>query len=300
MFFFKIYLCFISITNLSVLCKKLGDYTYVHVHTCSYCQVWLLRIAKKLHVTRVNSLPVLTDGRRSIMPKTMVPPPAKACLTSSDSEHSAFDRPKRRIYRETTVYDAVAGRACYRGLIRKPPLIASTRDTASSSTVRIPPEEVLFRSRGAPQRYEETDFYWANEKLPLQGAELPDSDLLKAVHAYASNFYGRKGGKADFRSLDETALMAVGVLLEEWADDLLGNGGEGVFVEGEAVKGAEAVKEGESIHRGEGLKEGEAANDEEAVKAEEEMVGEWYASEILGHDETENEEGGQRRKRRKV
>lgn len=247
----------------------------------------------------------------------MLPPPDKARLTSSDSENSAFERPKRK-YRETTVYDAVAGRACYRGLICKTPLIASTRDTASSSTVQVPPEEVLFRNRGAPQRYEETDFYWANEKLPLQGAELPDSDLLKAVHAYASIFYGRRGGKADFRSLDESALMAVGVLLEEWADDLLGRGGEGVFVEGEAVneseaveggeavnegeavKGAEAVNERETIFKGEGFKEGEAASDEEAVKGEEEMVGKGYASEILGDDEIEDEGGVQRRKRRKV
>lgn len=251
------------------------------------------------------------------LPKKMLPLPAKARFTSLDSENSAFDRSKRK-YRETTVYDAVAGRACYRGLICKTPLIASTRDTASSSTVQVPPEEVLFRNRGAPQRYEETDFYWANEKLPLQGAELPDSDLLKAVHAYASIFYGRRGGKADFRSLDETALMAVGVLLEEWADGLLGRGGEGVFVEGEAVneggvvKGWKAVKEGEAVNDGEGIYKGEgfkedeavkkvvAANNEEAVTEEKEMVGKGYASEILGDGETEDEEWGQRRKRKKV
>lgn len=253
----------------------------------------------------------------------MPPLPAKARFTSLDSENSAFDRSKRK-YRETTVYDAVAGRACYRGLICKTPLIASTRDTASSSTLQVPPEEVLFRNRGAPQRYEEIDFYWANEKLPLQGAELPDSDLLKAVHAYASIYYGRRGGKADFRSLDETALMAVGVLLEECADGLLGRGGEGVFVEGEAVneggvvKGWKAVKDGETvnereavnggeaIYKGEVFKEEEAvkkvvaANNEEAVTEEKEMVGKGYASEILGDGETEDEEWGQRRKRRKV
>lgn len=256
------------------------------------------------------------NRRRST--KKMLPPSAKARFTSSESEHSAFDRPKRK-YRETTVYDAVAGRACYRGLICKTPLIASTRDTNSSSTTQVPPEEVLFRNRGAPQRYEETDFYWANEKLPRQGAELPDSDLLKAVHAYASIFYGRRGGKADFRSLDETALMAVGVLLEEWADGLLGRGGEGVFVEGEAVsegestKGGEVVKAGEAIYEGENLeggeavyegegeavKKGEIANGEEAIKDEEILVGKGYESEILG-DETEDEEWRQRRKRRKV
>lgn len=248
----------------------------------------------------------------SIYKKKMPPSPAKAHPTSSESEHSALNRPKRK-YRKTTVYDAVAGRAFYRGIISKTPVIASTRDTASSSTVQVPPEEVLFRSRGAPQRYEETDFYWANEKLPLQGAELPDSDLLKAVHAYASMFYGRRGGKADFLSLDETALMAVGVLLEERVESLLGRSGEGVFVEGEAVderktvneggsvRGEEAVNEGESVRGEEAFKEGEAANDGESVKYgkavnEVEEVGEkGYASEILG-----DEEKGQRRKRRKV
>lgn len=245
----------------------------------------------------------------------MLPTPAKARFTYSDSEHSAFDRPKRK-YRETTVYDAVAGRACYRGLICKTPLIASTRDTASSSTVQVPPEEVLFRNRGAPQRYEETDFYWANEKLPLQGAELPDSDLLKAVHAYASIFYGRRGGKADFRSLDETALMAVGVLLEEWADGLLGRSGEGAFVEGEAVseeavneeavneegavKGRAAVKRGEAVKEGEAIYKGEAFKEGQAVYEGEERVGKGYASGILGNGDTGGEEEGQRRKRRKV
>ncbi len=52
---------------------------------------------------------------------------------------------------------------------------------------------------------------------------MPGSDLLKAVHAYVSDFYARnygygegvRGEGADWRSLDETALLAVGVLLEE-------------------------------------------------------------------------------------
>ena len=40
----------------------------------------------------------------------------------------------------------------------------------------------------------------------------------------------------DFRSLDETALMAVGVLLEEWAEVVMGLKGHEVFLEGK-VKG---------------------------------------------------------------
>lgn len=53
------------------------------------------------------------------------------------------------------------------------------------------------------------------------------------MHAYAAGFYGRTGGTADFGSLDETALVAVGVLLEEWAEVVLGKKGHEVFVEGE-------------------------------------------------------------------
>ncbi len=94
----------------------------------------------------------------------------------------------------------------------------------------MPPEEALFRRRGAPERFAEDDIYWADRHL-RDDQVLPDSDLLKAVHAYASEFYGRRGGATDFESFDETALIAIGVLLEEWAGDVLGAEGEGAFVE---------------------------------------------------------------------
>lgn len=93
---------------------------------------------------------------------------------------------------------------------------------------------------------------------------LPSSELLGAVHAYASDFYGalgmahhaasarmkrnnnqkkrrgREDGDAvedtrwDFGSMDETALLAFGVLLEESVRAALGEEGDMVFVEGEA------------------------------------------------------------------
>lgn len=109
----------------------------------------------------------------------------------------------------------------------------------------VPPEEVLFRREGAPIRYEEDDFYWADRDL-ADNQKLPESDLLKAIHAYASDFYGRavKGkGKVDFESLDETALLAVGILMEEMACEALGETGDLAFVEGEddGVRRAEEV-----------------------------------------------------------
>ena len=70
---------------------------------------------------------------------------------------------------------------------------------------------------------------------------MPDSDLLKAVHTYASDFYGRatlNGGLLDFESLDETALLSLGVLLEEMAEHVLGDTGDLAFVEGEEIDDA--------------------------------------------------------------
>lgn len=110
----------------------------------------------------------------------------------------------------------------------------------------LAPEEVLFSRKHAPQRYAENDIYFAHEKLPEGGRDiLPDSDLLKAVHGYASHFYEALGlrhdprgrasaGRVDERSMDETALLAFGILLEEAARNSLGKNGDLVFTEGVA------------------------------------------------------------------
>jgi hypothetical protein len=83
-------------------------------------------------------------------------------------------------------------------------------------------------------RYEESDFYFASDSLPTQA--LPDSDLLKALHSYTSDFYSRAivdGGQGDWRSMDETALLAMGILMEEVCRETLGARGDIVFTEGE-------------------------------------------------------------------
>lgn len=144
---------------------------------------------------------------------------------------------------------------------------------------RLAPEEALFRSAGAPPRYEETDTYFAHADLPA-GA-LPPSELVKAVHNYASHFYEVRDVRAegekrvpegrgqekrapegrgqneeqapadedmnrqtgatpdnrrliDERSLDETALLAFGILLEEAGRAVLGRNGALVLTEAAA------------------------------------------------------------------
>ncbi|KAL2040201.1 hypothetical protein N7G274_007104 [Stereocaulon virgatum] len=144
----------------------------------------------------------------------------------------------RKQQRQATVYDAVAGRVSSTGFITFSPRVSKYRDTLSSSTVPVPPEEVLFRRKGAPERYEEDDFYWADRFL-TEGQTLPESDLLKAIHTYASDFYGRATegkGLVDFESMDETALLGLGILLEEMAEHVLGKTGDLAFVEGEEVE----------------------------------------------------------------
>ncbi|KFY00710.1 hypothetical protein O988_03139 [Pseudogymnoascus sp. VKM F-3808] len=121
--------------------------------------------------------------------------------------------------RQATLYDAIAGRSTQHGLTRNPTPYA------------IAPEAVLFQRAAAPDRHEETDTYFSSDNA---AGQLPDSDLLKALHMYAADFYAaeREAG-ADYRSLDETALLALGVLMEELCREQLGEGGDLVFTEGE-------------------------------------------------------------------
>ncbi|GKU05265.1 membrane protein [Fusarium langsethiae] len=150
--------------------------------------------------------------------------------------------------RHATVFDAVAGKVSYdqgpgpeaeeaQYTPRHPKSIRySTKD------VPLAPDEVLFRRKDAPERYLEHDIYYSHERdLPHGGqGVLPESDLLKAIHAYASSFYSARsrGRQVTYdrnvtdRSMDETALLAFGILLEEAGKEVLGRRGDLVFTEG--------------------------------------------------------------------
>ena len=133
----------------------------------------------------------------------------------------SLDATRTHTGNEATLYDAVAGRVGYEGYIQEA-APAKDRDTQSTAAKSIPPEEALFRHPGAPVRYEEDDVYAADRHLGSQS--LPDSDLLKATHAYASDLYSSslvEDGSRNVQSLDETALLAMGILLEECAQEVL-------------------------------------------------------------------------------
>ena len=146
---------------------------------------------------------------------------------------------------------------------------------------------MLFRRKAAPIRYEEDDFYWADRYL-TDNQKLPESDLLKAIHVYASEFYGRavKGrGKVDFESLDETALLTMGILMEETAGEVLGETGYKAFIEGEDDR-AEGNEEGASV------KEGTSSGEELLETAT-------VASGIVSEEGTSEKEVSSRDKRRR-
>ncbi|MCJ1394361.1 hypothetical protein MMC18_007239 [Xylographa bjoerkii] len=137
--------------------------------------------------------------------------------------------------RQASVYDAVAGRVNTSGFSVDNSSASRHDHISTTNTSPLAPEEALFKRRGAPPRYQENDFYWADQSLPSDQS-LPDSELVKALHAYAAEFYSRAtvdGGQTDFRSMDETALLALSILLEEASKHILGKSGHLVFLEGE-------------------------------------------------------------------
>ncbi|OOF98292.1 hypothetical protein ASPCADRAFT_205548 [Aspergillus carbonarius ITEM 5010] len=163
---------------------------------------------------------------------SFVQPPLPDVPEAPDQQDELAARRQRR---QATVYDAVAGRVNYHGFLPSAPYPSKYRATASSSSRPVRPEEVLFRRQNAPTRYEENDFYFAHESLP-PSRPLPSSDLLEAIHAYSADYYDHATidrGRDDYQSMDETALIAMGILMEEMAKESLGETGDMVLVEGE-------------------------------------------------------------------
>ncbi|KAL3491899.1 hypothetical protein BJX62DRAFT_236751 [Aspergillus germanicus] len=173
----------------------------------------------------------MSSGKSLALSKDTFLSPPQTKNEEKQPNRASQSRRKRR----ANLYDAVAGRINSHGFIPDKPYFSQYRDTASSSNRPLPPEEVLFRRKGMPVRYEETDRYFAHESLPPD-RPLPSSDLLESVHAYTSDFYDnatRGSGGADYFSMNGKSLMFMGILLEELAKESLGETGDLVLVEGE-------------------------------------------------------------------
>ncbi|KAI0454344.1 hypothetical protein F5B21DRAFT_241150 [Xylaria acuta] len=198
--------------------------------------------------------------------KRAIRPPSRAHpgdATDTEAGSAAGDEEPVSRRRQASLYDAVAGRvtttlpiSSYQS--QRPPVKHHRRNAPDSRrNPTLAPEEVLFKRSGAPVRYAEKDIYQAHEDLPDGGRGiLPDSDLLKTIHSYASHFYrdlpankqttrGETGAGVSERSMDETALLAFGILLEEASREALGKRGDLVFTEGVEVGEQEGGQPGE-------------------------------------------------------
>ncbi|KAK1750564.1 hypothetical protein QBC47DRAFT_393732 [Echria macrotheca] len=183
--------------------------------------------------------------------------------TASSPTTTQDDKPskKRLRGRAINVYDAVAGKKPHHP---KPPSISESWKTATDSKSSEPPrvlapEDVLFRRKHAPTRYAEADLYWEAYD-ELKEGQLPESELLGGIHAYASRFYAALGARVarrerrksgvgpglrgsvfsalvDEKSIDGTGLLALGILLEEAAREAVRETGAArVLVEGREVR----------------------------------------------------------------
>ncbi|KAK6459007.1 uncharacterized protein RJT20DRAFT_124137 [Scheffersomyces xylosifermentans] len=70
------------------------------------------------------------------------------------------------------------------------------------------------------------------EEFP-ESRQLPSSELLKVLHYYASRKFtkSKESGKRMTRSMDESALLALGVLVESWIDDIVDKDTAKMFIE---------------------------------------------------------------------
>lgn len=135
------------------------------------------------------------------------------------------------------------GRVSAHGFHPLEPFASRYRDTASSGARDLRPEEVLFRSKTLLKRFTDDESYFAHEKLPAD-RPLPSTEILEAIHAYTADYYKHFSGdrgQHDYCTMDETALLAVGILAEELAQDALGQRGDLVLAEGQLSDEDEGV-----------------------------------------------------------
>jgi hypothetical protein len=132
-----------------------------------------------------------------------------------------------------------SGRISESGFISKNPVPNRKHKDVVSTRGPLPPDEVIFQRREAPIRFAETDQYFSHRHLSSQ-LPLPDSDLLTAIHAYVAHYCSTMSSGDSYkawRSMDETALLAMGILVEEAVRDALGGTGDLAFVEGDINDG---------------------------------------------------------------
>ncbi|KAK6529904.1 hypothetical protein TWF281_009058 [Arthrobotrys megalospora] len=169
-----------------------------------------------------------SEERPSLAPaKSPSPPTPSQEVEDDDDDEENEEPPKEHVWRPytistTNVYTASSSLVTINGRPLNP-----THSKAASA------DEILFHNPLDPE-FKLPD----SVKVLLEDAnllkDLPDSDLLKAVHRYVAEFYTAKGWDGVMgRGMDESALLAIGVILEEYCREMIGKNGDLVFLEQE-------------------------------------------------------------------
>ncbi|KIW03398.1 uncharacterized protein PV09_05603 [Verruconis gallopava] len=147
-----------------------------------------------------------SEGRSDVTVSSAV------ALTDRYIRDARILRPKRN----PNIYDCVAGdvrgKATSRGLYRHQPF-----------TQPYSAAEFFFEQLRAVfgNKNEDARLYWHRE---LDSHHPPQSDILWAIHRYASQFFARDKSPS-LKFMDESALLALGILVEETMKDELGETG---------------------------------------------------------------------------
>lgn len=160
-------------------------------------------------------------GRRASSDRT-----SEENLSQTDMELE--DSHPRRYKRIASVYDAVAGRVGFNGFL--------SRSQLEIGATALKPEEVMLRRVGAPSGVK--DEYYNGDALLKPDQRLPDAEVVKAVHQYASDYYAAHADRVNhnYRSFDETAMLALAMLMEEATVGSLGENGDMVLIEPEGLE----------------------------------------------------------------
>jgi hypothetical protein len=118
------------------------------------------------------------------------------------------------------VYDVVAGRLAPRLLNQT---YKDLGNEVKRNQIRPRPADDVLASFAAKDVTIPVEFH----------PELPSSDLLKALHYYTGEYFRHHDNYDGYRTLDETALLTLGVLMEEAIKDSLGPNGALAYAENE-------------------------------------------------------------------
>lgn len=124
--------------------------------------------------------------------------------------------------------DADKGKLNLEGFIPNTPYYPDHRNRPSTQMNPIPPDVSDLHKALA----KDTDHLSQEHITP--DPNLPKMELVKALHAYASNFYAYaipSGGEIDYCSMDASALIVMAKLLETTVETIIGNTGDLAFTE---------------------------------------------------------------------